>query len=140
MSSHAKDHHKIAHIQCLCTKNHHVNPAAPADLDHELVKVWNALNEAKCRLMRHANDGVKDVSKIYPEQELLNETEAKYKKENIWGGDLHKNIVPKGQATLNNLVDDLHEMIEKIQSQSSEKESAAIKEARDSQPHGTIHV
>ncbi len=132
MSSHAKDH-KVAHgVHCLCPKDKHVNAAAPAELDHELVKVWNTLNEVKCRLSRKSKDGVKEISSIVPEQMLVNETEASFKHNGVWGGSLTKNDVPKGQAIMNELVDQIHEMIESLQSGSSEKHSAAIEAAK---PH-----
>ncbi len=139
MSSHAKDHHRIVHHPCSCPKNVHVHPAAPQDLDHQLVKVWNSLNEVKCRLTRHSTDGVKDLSKIYPEQEILNQTENEFKHDGVWGGDIHKHV-PKGQAQMNELMDEIHELIEKIQGQSNEKESEAIKEARETKAHGNVHV
>jgi len=76
----------------------------------DLVHIKNRLLETK------QAQNVKDATELRKFQYKLDELESKYKPgpDFIWGGSLKENKIPKGQAVLNELVDECHDIIDSI--------------------------
>lgn len=111
-----------------------------------LVPIHQQLCDLHGQFVRLHSSKVKDLNQLREYQDRLLEIENTNKMNGIWCGNLERGIVPAGQAIMNELFDECHDIIEQIQNVDYEAKPTAgglIDQAKaklDSWIHPAQHV